>query len=284
MKPIIPLILTLLCCSTLFAQPDPPVEEWTGRTILLIGAHPDDDSMSHGTLAMLRDHGNEVYVLIMTTGNVGTKDPELSKTDLATIRRQEELAALNEIGIDEDHYINLGYDDGRLEFADREEVVGKLVYWIRTIQPDVLFAFDPGYNYQVWHKSDHRAAGYLAADATRAAEWRLMYESQIINDGLTEHLIPEFLFYGGNPQDKNTVVAIDDYVDQRIEAGVKYLSQWSSGWSDYRGPNLDDYPEGEKEAVYQRIRNRVKYIDGKAVERFRYHKGLPDSMGHGPRD
>jgi LmbE family N-acetylglucosaminyl deacetylase len=268
----------------LYAQPETPVEEWTGRTILLIGAHPDDDSMSHGTLAMLRDHGNEVYVLIMTTGNVGTKDPDLSTTDLATIRRQEELAALSEIGIDEDHYINLGYDDGRLEFANREEVVGKLVYWIRKIRPDVLFAFDPGYNYQVWHKSDHRAAGYLAADATRAAEWRLMYEGQIIHDGLREHLIPEFLFYGGNTQDKNTVVVIDDYVDQRIEAGVKYVSQWSSGWSDYRGPNLDDYPEGEKEAVYQRIRNRLKYIDGKAVERFRHHKGLPDSMGHGPRD
>jgi LmbE family N-acetylglucosaminyl deacetylase len=268
----------------MFAQPDTPVEEWQGRTILLIGAHPDDDSMSHGTLAMLKDRGNEIYVLLMTTGNVGTKDPKLSKSDLARIRRQEELAALAEIGVPEDHYINLGYDDGRLEFADREMAVEKLVYWIRKIKPDVLFSFDPGYNYQVWHKSDHRAAGYLAADAVRAAEWPLMYEGQIVHDGLEAHLVPEFLFYGGNNSDRNTTVVIDDYVDQKIEAGVKYVSQWSSGWQDYKGPDLDDYPDGEKEAVYERIRNRVNYVDGKAVETFRHHKGLPDSMGRAPRD
>ena len=284
MKNILTITLLLLWPILIYGQPETPVEQWKGKTILLIGAHPDDDSMSHGTLAMLQKNGNEIYVLLMTTGNVGTKDPKLSKSDLARIRRSEELGALASIGIPEDHYINLGYDDGRLEFADREEAVGKLVYWIRKIKPDVLFAFDPGYNYQTWHKSDHRAAGYLAADAVRAAEWPLMYEGQIVHDGLKAHLIPEFLFYGGNPQDKNTVVVIDDYVDQRVEAGSKYVSQWSSGWNDYKGPDLSKYPDGEKEKVLQRLRDRILIIDGKAVERFRYHKGAPDSMGHGPRD
>jgi len=28
----------------IMAQPDIPVEQWKGKTILLIGAHPDDDS------------------------------------------------------------------------------------------------------------------------------------------------------------------------------------------------------------------------------------------------
>ena len=64
---------------------------------------------------------------------------------MAKIRRQEEVDALKEIGISESQYINLGYDDGRVEFADREEVVGELVYYIRKFKPDVLFAFDPGY-------------------------------------------------------------------------------------------------------------------------------------------
>ena len=34
--------------------PDVPVEKWTGKTIMLIGAHADDDALSHGTLALLR--------------------------------------------------------------------------------------------------------------------------------------------------------------------------------------------------------------------------------------
>ncbi len=143
-------------------KPEVPVDKWARKTILLIGAHADDDAMSHGTLAMLQAHGNQIYIVTLTTGNVGTQDPNLSRTQLAEIRRQEELAALAELGISGEHYINLGYDDGLLEFEDRKTVVEKLVRLIRTIRPDVLFAFDPGKRYQRWHKSDHRTAAYHA--------------------------------------------------------------------------------------------------------------------------
>ena len=96
----------------------------------------------------------------------------------------EELAALKELGIRRDHYINLGYDDGLLEFEDRKAVVENLVRWIRKLRPDVLLAWAPGKNYQRWHKSDHRAAAYLAADAARTAMWRLLFEGQITQEGL----------------------------------------------------------------------------------------------------
>jgi LmbE family N-acetylglucosaminyl deacetylase len=101
---------------------------------------------------MLQAHSNQVYILTLTTGNVGTQDPHLSRTQLADIRRKEELAALAELGIPGDHYINLGYDDGLLEFEDRKAVVENLVRWIRKLRPDVLLAWDPGKNYQRWHK------------------------------------------------------------------------------------------------------------------------------------
>src|SRR5713101_3160481 len=111
-------------------KPEVPVEKWTGKTIMLIGAHADDDAISHGTLAMLQAHRNQVYVVTLTSGNVGTQDPNLSRTQLAQIRRQEELAALAELGIPGEHYINLGYDDGLLEFEDRNSVVDNSVRWI----------------------------------------------------------------------------------------------------------------------------------------------------------
>jgi len=103
-------------------QPETPVEKWTGKTVMFIGAHPDDDAYVHGTLALLRDHDNIVYVVILTSGNVGTQDPEISMTDLARIRKQEELDALAELGIPPENYINLGYNDGMLEVQDKEEV------------------------------------------------------------------------------------------------------------------------------------------------------------------
>ena len=262
--------------SLSFSQPATPVEQWRGKTILLIGAHPDDDTMSHGTLAMLQAHGNQVYVALITTGNVGTQDPDMSRFRLAEIRRQEELAALKEIGIPEDHYINLGYDDGLLEFADSLGVVERLVRIIRTYKPDVLFAFDSGPVYRRWHKTDHRAAAYLAADATRAAMWRLLFESQIINDGLQAHRIPEFMFYDTPKDAINTWVDITPYVDQKVNAALKYVSQFAPGWSKYTGPDLS--PEQRKEREEQ-IRSRLVVRDGKIYEGFRYYEGQPDGMG-----
>jgi LmbE family N-acetylglucosaminyl deacetylase len=257
-------------------KPEVPVEKWTGKTVMLIGAHADDDALSHGTLAMLQAHGNQVYIVTLTTGNVGTQDPRLSRTQLAEIRRQEELAALKELGIPADHYINLGYDDGLLEFEDRKAVIENLVRWIRKLRPDVLFAWDPGRNYQRWHKSDHRAAAYLAADAARAAMWRLLFEGQITQEGLKEFMIPEYMFYDDyDYQDENVWVDITDFVEKRVNAGTHYISQFGPGWKNY-----NPIPSAaEVEEMRARVLDFIRTRDGKRIEGFRYYRGLPDALG-----
>jgi len=242
---------------------------------MLIGAHADDDAMSHGTLAMLQAHGNQIHIVTLTTGNVGTQDPNLSRTQLAQIRRQEELAALAELGIPGEHYINLGYDDGLLEFEDRKAVVEKLVRLIRTIRPDVLLAFDPGKRYQRWHKSDHRTAAYLAADAARAAMWRLLFEGQILQEGLKEYMIPEYLFYDGAREDENIWIDISEFAEKRVNAAAKYVSQFGPGWRNYKA----SLSEAELKQLRESVRSAMRMKDGKPVEGFRYYKGLPDSMG-----
>ena len=257
-------------------KPDVPIEKWSGKTILLIGAHADDDALSHATLAMLQSHGNQVYVVTLTTGNVGTQDPSLSRMQLAEIRRKEELSALAELGIPGDHYINLGYDDGLLEFEDRKAVVENLVRWIRKLRPTVLMAWDPGKNYQRWHKSDHRAAAYLAADAARAAMWRLLFEGQITQEGLKEWMVPEYLFYNDyDYNDENVWVDISDFVDKKVNAFSKYISQYGPGWKKYNA----NPSEAEVKQMKDEERARVRMKDGKAVEGFRYYKGLPDGLG-----
>jgi LmbE family N-acetylglucosaminyl deacetylase len=257
-------------------KPDQPVEKWTGKTIMLIGAHADDDALSHGTLAMLQAHGNQVYIVTLTTGNVGTQDPKLSRTKLAEIRRQEELAALNELGIPADHYIDLGYDDGLLEFEDRKAVVENLVRWIRKLRPDVLFAWDPGKVYQRWHKSDHRTAAYLAADAARAAMWRLLFEGQITQEGLKEFMIPEYMFYNDTDyQDENIWVDITEFAQKRENADAHYISQYGPGWKDYH-PNPT---EAEMQQMKAWAHDTIRTRDGRPVEGFRYYRGLPDSIG-----
>jgi LmbE family N-acetylglucosaminyl deacetylase len=278
----IAVMLSCFVCGSVRGQiesktkPDVPLENWTGKTIMLIGAHADDDAISHGTLAMFQAHGNQVYVVTLTTGNVGTQDPKLSRTQLAEIRRQEELAALAELGIPGSHYINLGYDDGLLEFEDRKAVVENLVRLIRKMRPDVLMAWDPGKNYQRWHKSDHRAAAYLAADAARAAMWRLLFEGQITQEGLKEFMIPEYLFYNDYDfADENVWVDISQYVEKTVNAGAKYTSQFGPGWKEYKA----NPSEAEVTEMKDLMRKWIRMKDGKAIEGFRYYSGLPDGLG-----
>ncbi len=268
--------LFFLFQTSLKGQPDVPVEEWTSKTIMLICAHPDDDARSHGTLAMLQEHGNEIYIVILTSGNVGTQDPDISMTDLARIRKQEEIDALAEIGVPADHYFNLGYNDGMVELQDEEEVISRLVRFLRQYKPDVVMAFDPGKGKMRWHKADHRAACWLAVDACRAAMWPLLYEGQIIHENLTQHQVPEYLLFDGFPEDQNTKVDITPYFEKKINASLKYVSQWSSGWSKYTGPQLSAEEENQ---LRERLKNSVTSKNGKYYEQFRYYKGLPDGIG-----
>ncbi|MEN8157192.1 MAG: PIG-L family deacetylase [Bacteroidota bacterium] len=258
------------------AQPEVPVEQWKNRTILLIAAHPDDDVYSMGTLAMLNANGNEVYEVILTTGNVGTHDPKLGTMDMARIRKQEEQDALKTLGIPAEHYFNLGYDDGMLEYENKKEVVEKLVRKIREIRPDVLFIFDPGKGSQRWHKADHRSASYLAADAARAAMWRLMFQGHITIDGLQAHEVREFVLFDSAEEDINMVVDISDWEETKVEAFSKYASQFGSGLYDYQGP---DIPQEEIEQIKEMLRGWMPRVDGKAIEGFRYHKGSVEEIG-----
>ncbi len=281
-KSLILALFLLVLPSMVMAQPEIPVEEWTGRTILLIGAHPDDDAQSHGTLAMLQANGNDVYVMLLTTGNVGTGDPTMTRDRLAKIRRQEEVDALAELGIPEENYINLGYTDGMLEFANKEEVVKQIVWWIRKLKPTTLMAFDPGYGYQQWHKTDHRSAAYLAVDAARAAEWRLIFPSQIINEGLERHTITDYLFYSTTGGEANTFVNISDYAENKVRSRSKYISQFTSAFDNYTGPNPEDLPGNEGAEFLERMRRGVYErgaVNGVPTERFRYYKGNPDGAG-----
>src|SRR5699024_6696433 len=156
-----------------------------------------------------------------------------------------------------DHYINLGYTDGMVEFADREAVVKRIVYWIRKLKPTTMIAFDPGWGYQKWHKSDHRSASYLAADAARAAEWRLVFPGQIVQEGMEAHQTTAYLPFSQPEERPDTQVHSSDYSEQKAQSLSKYISQFTSGWENCRGPDLADLPGNEGQESLERLRKRV---------------------------
>jgi LmbE family N-acetylglucosaminyl deacetylase len=134
------------------------------KRILVIVAHPDDvDFGAAGTVARWTDAGIEVIYCIATDGDAGGSDRGISRPDMAILRRGEQTAAADQVGVHD--LIFLGYPDGRVEpsLGLRQD----LARVIRQVRPDRVVCPSPERDYirlGISHP-DHRAVGSAALDA-----------------------------------------------------------------------------------------------------------------------
>lgn len=126
--------------------------------ILAVGAHPDDMEIScSGTLAKYSQRGDEVFIAIVTNGEVGSN--EIPKNELIKTRRQEAEAAA---GIIRAELIWIGYPDHSL--FNSEETRRRMIDVFREVEPDVVFTHSP-YDYD----TDHITTSRLCVDARTMA-------------------------------------------------------------------------------------------------------------------
>ncbi len=238
------------------------VEEWKGKRILYLTPHPDDDTFpSGGTLAKLAANGNSIHIVVYTSDNAGSKDPDMTHERLAAIRKHEEEAACKVLGIPIENIQWFGYDDGMLEYADRKEFTKRVAREIRRVRPDAIFAIDPGSPYQQWHKSDHRIASVISADAIRAARWRL-YFPELEKEGFKAWEVPLcFFFYSAQP---NYTVDITDVAETKARASAEHISQFGDMLYKY-----DPKAAMKREDLTQKLLSGILDDKERSVERFR---------------
>src|SRR5205085_571060 len=190
------------------------------KTILAIGAHPDDIEFScTGTLLKLREQGYEIYYVIATNGENGFKIDHKPKKQRIQIRYNEQLNSAKILDVKEIFFLN--YQDGFLAYTDmlRE----KLVKIIKKIKPEIIFTFDPANrdfeSINLNHR-DHRNIGEAVFDAVFAARNRYMYPGE-------PHGISWFYFFGTNPKLANHYENITKYIDKKLEILREHTSQFS---------------------------------------------------------
>jgi LmbE family N-acetylglucosaminyl deacetylase len=131
---------------------------------LAVMAHPDDvDFSASGTIATWTDSGIEVGYLIVTDGDAGGFDDDTPRSEIAPLRRAEQIAAAKCVGVTDVRF--LGYPDGRVEAdLDLRRDIARV---IRQVRPDRVIISSPERNYQRIYPShpDHRAVGSAALDA-----------------------------------------------------------------------------------------------------------------------
>jgi LmbE family N-acetylglucosaminyl deacetylase len=146
------------------------LESPTPKRVLGVAAHSDDlEYIAGGSMAKWAAEGAEVYILILTAGEKGTNDAETSPEQLRLIRRQEQQAAADILGIKKVFFAE--YGDGTLEA--NLNVKRDITRIIRTVRPDTVITWDPAMAYCVARRfinhPDHIAAG----QATLAAVFPL---------------------------------------------------------------------------------------------------------------
>ncbi len=129
------------------------------RTLLVILAHPDDESFGMGgTLAKYAAEGAQVTLICATRGEAGIVD--MSPEDAGQVRECELYEAARTLGIAEVR--SLGYRDGKLAQADPKQVTARLVIAMQEIQPQVVITFGPD---GISGHPDHVAIHQLATQA-----------------------------------------------------------------------------------------------------------------------
>ena len=225
-------------------------------TLLLVHAHPDDESISTGGVMMkAKAHGHRVVLVTATRGEAGeiyNMDEATSRPRLGEIRTNELRAADEILGVDRQEF--LGYrDSGMVDTPDNkdprsfhqaplEEAANKLAVFLREERPDVVVTYaDDG----VYGHPDHIKANAVTNAALDLMERegmpvKKLYYTAVPRSSMEAYAeqFPEQaeeqarrnMRIAGTPDELITTrVDVHDYIDRKLEAFRAHVSQNEPG-------------------------------------------------------
>ena len=190
--------------------------------ILVVTAHPDDvDFGAAGTVATWTAEGREVAYCVVTDGDAGGFDPDGPRSEIPAIRRAEQMAAANTVGVTEITF--LGYPDGRLEssVALRRD----LSRVIRHFRPNRLVCQSPERSWERIYAShpDHLAAGEAAVCAVYPDARNPFAHPELAAEGLEPWTVSELWMMAG--PSVNRWVDTTDQIQRKVAALLCHESQ-----------------------------------------------------------
>ncbi len=194
--------------------------------IMVIMAHPDDPEFgAGGTIARWAREGKEITYVLVTSGDKGTADPNMTPERLMEIREAEQRAAAQRLGVGQ--VIFLRYRDSEVEpsLALRRDLTREIRRW----RPDAVITMNPATYYvdgRYINHPDHRAVGEAALAAIfPTARDHLNFPEQRA-EGLEPHKVREV--YMTISPDADTFIDITDTIEDKIAALREHRSQFEA--------------------------------------------------------
>jgi N-acetylglucosamine malate deacetylase 2 len=257
------------------------------KQILVITAHPDDESFScGGTIAKYTHNGYAVHLVVATQGEKGHSviHEEISEEELANIRVEELTTAAEILGISSISY--LGYKDKSLSKLEPGDIEDKIYRQMCTIIPDMVITFDTT---GISNHSDHirvcfattfafqKYAKYIKKNIELQKiedqsieipdEPKLYYvcmPSSIASYLRKEKILPDEMFgkpWAGTP-DKyiTTTIDISDFSEQKLNAVRAHKTQ---GVDAQRYLDIPNHPLLKHEYFIHRMQGLTEVFMGK---------------------
>lgn len=191
--------------------------------ILAIGAHPDDIEIGcGGSLIKYAEAGHNIYLLIMTSGEMGGD---------ADVRKTEQLESAKIIGAKD--VVFKDYPDTNLPL--NKILISNIETIVKKTKPETIFV-----NYTHDTHQDHRTLAKGTISATRYVKNVLFYEVPTTHDF--------------NP---SVFVNITNIIERKIACLEAHKSQVTK--TNIEGLSIVDIAKAS--AVFRGIQGRVKYAE-----------------------
>ena len=199
------------------------IRQQTHHRLLIVTAHPDDESFPiGGTIARYASQGVDVTLLCATRGEKGI--PNLEAAAAAALREQELRKAAAELGVSDIRFLDL--IDGEVMQVGAGQVVSRLMVALQQIRPDAVITFGPD---GISGHPDHIAISHYTTLAFKLA----LEKSALSPTARLYYITPsEATAQGcGVPPSSNLaggpVAAIDvsDFLVTKVRAAQQHVSQ-----------------------------------------------------------
>jgi LmbE family N-acetylglucosaminyl deacetylase len=186
--------------------------------LMVIAPHTDDAEFGiAGTVCNWVHQGKVVVYCIVTNGDKGTSDTNLTPEELVKLREKEQWDAAKKLGVSD--VVFLGYHDQELE--DTNELRKDIVKQIRIFRPETVATTDP-YRRYIWHR-DHRICGQVVMDAIYPFARDHLAYPDLYDGGFLPHKVKEVLTWGTD--DPNHWSDISESFETKIAALACHKSQ-----------------------------------------------------------
>jgi LmbE family N-acetylglucosaminyl deacetylase len=183
-------LLSVFALAACVQAEDTPNLQMLKTDLLVVTAHPDDETMMAGAMARYVDAGKTVALAVCTRGEGGGNGTgRESGSALGIVREAELRRCLAVLGVRQLHFLDQpdwGYTESvraTLNKWGHQESLRRLVRVVRLLRPEVVCTMDPApVGGQHGH---HQAAGRLATEAFAAAADPSAFPEQLRDEGLS---------------------------------------------------------------------------------------------------